>query len=129
MDAKRDWGYAPEYVEAMWMMLQQDEPQDYVIGTGENHTVQEFMELAFARVGLAWKDYVIVDPRYYRPAEVDSLLADVSKARQQLGWQHRTAFKDLVGIMVDAEMRAITAPSTSSRTRYDDHPAGVPSGR
>jgi GDPmannose 4,6-dehydratase len=126
MDAKRDWGYAPEYVEAMWMMLQQDEPEDFVIGTGESHSVKEFMELAFARVGLDWTEYVTIDPRYYRPAEVSSLLADPSKARKQLGWQHRTGFKDLVEIMVDAESRAIAVPAPSSRSRLEDrHPAGT----
>jgi len=119
MDAKRDWGYAPEYVEAMWMMLQQDEPDDYVIGTGENHSVKEFVELAFARVGLDWTDHVTIDPRYYRPAEVDSLLADPAKARTQLGWRHTTDFRQLVEIMVDAETAAITHPA-SSRSRVED---------
>ena len=120
MDAKRDWGYAPEYTEAMWLMLQQEEPDDYVIGTGESHTVQEFMELAFARAGLEWTEYVTIDPRYYRPAEVDSLLADPAKASRQLGWQHRTAFRELVEIMVDAEVQAIGAPPPGSRARAED---------
>jgi GDPmannose 4,6-dehydratase len=125
MDAKRDWGYAPEYVEAMWMMLQQDEPEDYVIGTGESHTVKEFMDLAFARVGLDWTKYVTIDPRYYRPAEVHSLLADPSKAQKQLRWQHRTGFRELVEIMVDAEVRAIATPSAGSGSRLEDqHPTG-----
>jgi GDPmannose 4,6-dehydratase len=104
IDALRDWGYAPEYVEAMWRMLQQDSPDDYVIGTGEMHTVREFLDHAFARVNLDWHDYVEFDPRYLRPAEVDALQADPSKAREQLGWVHGTSFSDLVGLMVDAEM-------------------------
>ncbi len=104
LDAKRDWGYAPEYVEAMWLMLQQDKPDDFVIGTGEMHSVQEFVELAFARVGLKWQDYVQTDARYLRPAEVDALQADCSKARTVLGWQHKTSFVQLVNLMVDAEV-------------------------
>jgi GDPmannose 4,6-dehydratase len=126
LDAKRDWGYAPEYVEAMWLMLQQDKPDDYVIGTGENHTVKEFLELAFARVGLDWNEYVTVDPRYYRPAEVDNLLADPAKAGRQLGWQSRTGFRDLVRIMVDAESRAIAAPSPGRSRTEDQYITGLP---
>jgi GDPmannose 4,6-dehydratase len=114
LEARRDWGYAPEYAEAMWLMLQQEKPDDYVIGTGENHTVQEFLELALGRVGLDWREYTTVDPRYYRPAEVDSLLADTSKARNELGWQHRTGFRELVEIMVDAEVLAISAPRVNA---------------
>jgi GDPmannose 4,6-dehydratase len=120
MDAKRDWGYAPEYVEAMWLMLQQDQPDDYVIGTGESHSVREFLEVAFARAGLDWKQHVIVDPRYYRPAEVDILLADGSKAARQLEWRHHTGFRDLVEIMVDAEVEALTAPNARTRSRVED---------
>jgi GDPmannose 4,6-dehydratase len=104
LDAKRDWGFAPEYVEAMWRMLQQEEPRDYVIGTGEMHSVREFLDLAFGHVGLDANDYVELDPRYLRPAEVDALQADPSKARRELGWQHQTTFAQLVGIMVDAEL-------------------------
>lgn len=104
LDAKRDWGYAPEYAEAMWRMLQQDSPEDFVIGTGEMHSVQEFAELAFAHAGLDWREHVEFDVRYLRPAEVDALRADPSKARRVLGWHHQTGFEQLVGIMVDAEM-------------------------
>ena len=107
LKAKRDWGYAPEYVEAMWLMLQQDHPEDYVIGTGESHSVQEFLEEAFAYVDLDWQEYVEIDPRYFRPTEVDFLLADPSKARKELGWEPKVTFKELVRIMVDADMEAI----------------------
>ena len=105
LDARRDWGYAPEYVEAMWMMLQQDTPQDYVIGTGSSYSVREFVELAFSHVNLDWNDYVMIDPLYYRPTEVDFLLADASKAHRQLGWKHRVGCPELVKIMVDAELQ------------------------
>ncbi|NPV72682.1 MAG: GDP-mannose 4,6-dehydratase [Pelotomaculum sp.] len=107
LEAKRDWGYAPEYVEAMWLMLQQDEPDDYVIATGETHSVREFVEEAFACVNLDWRDYVVVDPAFYRPAEVDLLVGDPSKAREKLGWQPRTTFKDLVRLMVKADLERI----------------------
>ncbi len=103
LSAKRDWGYAGDYVEAMWLMLQQDRPEDYVIATGESHSVQEFLELAFERVGLDWREYVETDPRYLRPAEVDLLVGDASKAREQLGWTPATSFERLVEIMVDAD--------------------------
>ena len=106
LKARRDWGYSPEYVEAMWLMLQQDEPDDYVIGTGEAHSVQEFLEAAFAYVDLDWQKYMEIDPRYFRPTETDSLLADLSKARRKLGWVPRVTFKELVKIMVDADMEA-----------------------
>ena len=106
LDAKRDWGYAKEYVEAMWLMLQQDEPDDYVIATGETHSVREFLDEAFGYVGLDWHDYVETDPRYFRPAEVDLLVGDASKAKRKLGWQPRTTFKELVRLMVDADMEA-----------------------
>ena len=108
MEARRDWGYAPEYVEAMWMMLQQKSPDDYVIGTGECHSVKEFLELAFGHVNLDWQKYVEVDPRYFRPAEVDNLLADPTKAARELRWRHRTDFRELVRIMVHAETIALT---------------------
>ena len=104
IDAQRDWGYAPEFVEAMWRMLQQDSPDDFVIGTGEMRTVREFIEHAFGRLDLDWKEYVEIDPRYFRPAEVDALQADPSKARRVLGWEPKVTFKELVRIMVDAEM-------------------------
>ncbi|OGY99866.1 MAG: GDP-mannose 4,6-dehydratase [Candidatus Liptonbacteria bacterium RIFCSPLOWO2_01_FULL_52_25] len=105
LDAKRDWGYAPEYCEAMHLMLQQPTPDDYVIGTGESHTVREFVEAAFAQVGLNWKDYVEIDKRYFRPAEVASLLADAKKAKQKLGWQPKTKFEDIVKIMLKHDLK------------------------
>ena len=105
LDARRDWGYAPDYVRAMWLMLQQDNPDDYVIGTGEAHTVREFVEEAFAAVDLDWKQYVEIDPRYFRPAEVDYLLADASKAQRVLGWEPQVTFKKLVHLMVEADLK------------------------
>jgi len=107
LDAKRDWGYAKEYVEAMWLMLQQDKPDDYVIATGETHTVQEFVEQAFAHAGLDWKKYVEFDERYLRPAEVDLLIGDSSKAQKELGWKPKTTFKELVKIMVEADIKEL----------------------
>lgn len=104
LDAKRDWGYAPEYVEAMWMMLQQDNPDDYVIATGETHTVREFLEVAFDHAGLDWEKHVKIDSRYFRPAEVDLLIGDASKAKKVLGWQPKTTFKKLTQIMVEADV-------------------------
>jgi GDPmannose 4,6-dehydratase len=104
LDAKRDWGYAKEYVEAMWLMLQQPEPDDYVIATNETHSVREFLEVAFGHVGLDYRKHVEIDPAYYRPAEVDLLIGDYSKARQKLGWEPRTRFADLARLMVDADM-------------------------
>jgi GDPmannose 4,6-dehydratase len=109
LDAKRDWGYAPEYAEAMWLMLQQAQPDDYVIATGETHSVSEFLELAFVHAGLDWKRHVEIDPHYYRPAEVDELIGDASKARRQLGWEPRTRFADLVRLMVDADIALLRA--------------------
>jgi len=108
LDARRDWGYAKEYVEAMWLMLQQERPDDYVIATGETHSVKEFLEEAFSHVGLAWEDHVAIDPKYYRPAEVDLLVGDGSKARTTLGWKPTTHFKDLVRLMVDADRATLT---------------------
>ncbi len=108
LDAKRDWGYAGDYVEAMWLMLQQDHPEDYVVGTGETHTVRELCEVAFAHVGLDWRDYVVQDPAFIRPAEVDILVADASKARRQLGWEPRIHFKDLIAMMVDADLALLS---------------------
>lgn len=109
LDAKRDWGYAREYCEAMWLMLQQDQPDDYVIATGETHSVREFLEETFAYLGLNWQDHVEIDQRYFRPAEVDLLIGDASKAKAKLGWQAKTTFKELVKIMVDADVEAIAA--------------------
>jgi len=122
LDAKRDWGYAPEYVEAMWLMLQQDQPDDYVIATGESHTVGEFVELAFAHAGLDWKRHVEIDPRYFRPAEVDFLCGDPSKAREKLGWKARTSFEDLVTLMVDGDLGLLQAEQAGLLVRVDrDH--------
>jgi len=104
LDAKRDWGYAPEYVEGMWLMLQQDEPEDFVLGTGEAHSVREFLAEAFGYAGMDWQDHVEIDPRYFRPTDVDLLLADASKARARLNWSPRVRFRDLVRIMVDADL-------------------------
>jgi GDPmannose 4,6-dehydratase len=106
LDARRDWGFAPDYVRAMWLMLQQDQPGDYVIGTGEAHTVREFVQLAFSSAGLDWQQYVEIDPQYFRPAEVDHLVADASKARRALGWEPSVDFNQLVRIMVEAELAA-----------------------
>lgn len=117
LDAKRDWGYAPEYVEAMWMMLQQDKPDDYVIATGETHSVREFLELAFEHAGLDHEKYVEIDPRYYRPAEVDILIGDASKAKKQLGWQPKTTFKDLVHIMTDADIAQLALEMSGKAIR------------
>jgi GDPmannose 4,6-dehydratase len=116
LEARRDWGYAPEYVEAMWMMLQEDVPNDYVIGTQSSYSVRDFVDLAFRHVNLDWHDYVLIDPLYYRPTEVDFLLADASKARRQLGWRHRVECPELVRIMVDAELKNVgaSAPSPSA---------------
>ena len=107
LDARRDWGFAGDYVRAMWLMLQQDNPDDYVIATGETHTVQELCEIAFARVGLDWKQYVVIDPRYVRPAEVDLLIGDPSKARSKLNWAPAVSFYDLVHMMVDSDLREL----------------------
>jgi GDPmannose 4,6-dehydratase len=106
LDAKRDWGYAKDYVEAMWRMLQRDEPGDYVIATGETHSVREFCEEAFGCVGLDWKDFVKVDPKYFRPAEVDLLLGDSSKAQRELGWKPAVTFKELTRLMVEADLES-----------------------
>ncbi len=119
LDAKRDWGYAPEYVEAMWMMLQQDGPDDLVIGTGEAHSPREFCEVAFGRVGLDWQDHVEVDERYFRPSEVDYLCADTTKAKKVLGWEARTGFRDLVEIMVDADVKLLEDELAGRLVRQD----------
>jgi len=105
LEAKRDWGYAKDYVEAMWMMLQRDEPDDYVIATGETHSVREFCELAFGRLELDYKKYVTVDERYFRPTEVDILIGDATRAREKLGWKPKTSFTELVSMMVDSDLK------------------------
>jgi GDPmannose 4,6-dehydratase len=107
LDSKRDWGYAKEYVEAMWLMVQQDTPDDYVIATNETHSIREFLDVAFGHVGLNWEKHVEIDPRYYRPAEVDLLIGDYSKAKRQLGWEPKTRFADLVRLMVDADIKLL----------------------
>ena len=107
LDAKRDWGYAPDYVEAMWMMLQQDQPDDYVVGTGVTHSVNEFLEAAFSYAGLDWREYVEFDERYTRPNEVNYLVADSTKAKQRLGWEPKVSFEELVKIMVDADVALV----------------------
>ncbi|GIJ27856.1 GDP-mannose 4,6-dehydratase [Micromonospora qiuiae] len=119
LDAVRDWGYAPEYVEAMWLSLQQDRPDDYVVATGEGHTVREFVEAAFAHVGLDWREYVMIDPRYFRPAEVDALIGDYTKARRTLGWAPKTLFGDLVRIMVDADRQLLEDERMGRLVRID----------
>ena len=109
LEARRDWGYAGDYVRGMWLMLQQDKPDDYVLATGETHSVQELCDVAFARVGLNWRDHVVVDPKYYRPAEVDLLIGDPTKAGHVLGWEPQVTFKGLVEMMVDADMKDLQA--------------------
>jgi len=108
LEARRDWGFAGEYVEAMWMMLQHTEPESFVIGTGETHSVREFCELAFGYAGLNYQDFVVQDPRFYRPAEVDLLISDPAKARDELGWTAKTSFKALVEMMVEADLKRLT---------------------
>jgi len=136
LDARRDWGYAPDYVRAMWLMLQQDEPDDYVIGTGEAHSVGEFVETAFACAGLDWHDHVEIDARYFRPAEVDNLLADASKARRVLGWEPCVTFSELVRIMVHADLCELErtlkggVPALSARfSTSEEQPYGGPLAR
>jgi len=107
LEAKRDWGYAPEFVEAMWLMLQQDEPDDYVIATGETHSVRELVEAAFSHLGLDWRQHVEEDARYFRPAEVDLLIGDASKAKRKLGWEPKVTFRELVRIMVNADLEEL----------------------
>jgi GDPmannose 4,6-dehydratase len=107
MDARRDWGYAPDYVRAMWLMLQQPKPDDYVVATGKTHSVREFVELAFGHAGLNYNDYVVQDERFMRPAEVDLLVGDPKKARDALGWQPDVTFEELVRIMVEADLKLL----------------------
>ena len=118
LDAKRDWGFAGDFVEAMWLMLQQDEPEDYVISTDEAHSVNELVEIAFDHAGLNWKDYVVVDPKFVRPAEVDLLLGDSAKARNKLKWQPKLGFKELVRMMVDYDIERYKVSEYSSKN-YD----------
>jgi GDPmannose 4,6-dehydratase len=118
LDAKRDWGYAPDYAEAMWLMLQAPEPDDYVVATGETHSVREFLEAAFTHAGLDWEQYVEIDPRYFRPSEVDVLLGDASKARDRLGWEAKTRFDELVRLMVDADMTELEDQLSGKVVRY-----------
>ena len=107
LDAKRDWGFAGDYVEAMWLMLQQDGPDDFVIGTGETHSVRELCQVAFEYAGLEYQDYVKQDARFYRPAEVDLLVSDPSKARKTLNWREKTSFRDLINMMVEADLKQL----------------------
>jgi GDPmannose 4,6-dehydratase len=118
LEAKRDWGFAGDYVQAMWMMLQAEQPDDYVIATGETHPVRELLELAFGALELDWKPYVKIDPRYYRPTEVDLLIGDAGKAKQLLGWQPTVTFANLVRMMVQADLEA-------ERRRLEGIPAKV----
>lgn len=110
LEAQRDWGYAPEYVEAMWLMLQREQPDNYVIGSGEAHSVEQFVEEAFAYAGMDWREYVKIDQRYFRPTDVNILRADASKARTELGWEPKVNFRDLIAIMVDSNLEAINLP-------------------
>jgi GDPmannose 4,6-dehydratase len=119
LDARRDWGYAGDYVEAMWTILQQDKPNDYVIATGETHSVREFLDIAFGYLGLEWKEFVEIDPRYYRPNEVDLLLGDSSKAQKQIGWQPRVRFRELVHMMIDADLEAETHRERNLERSYE----------
>ena len=122
LETRRDWGYAAEYVEAMWLMLQTEEPDDFVIATGESHTVREFVEQAFDRAGLDWERHVEIDPRYFRPAEVDFLCGDPSKASEKLGWKAQTSFEDLVALMVDGDIRLLQDEQAGRLARVDrDH--------
>jgi GDPmannose 4,6-dehydratase len=140
LDAKRDWGYAPDFIAAMWKMLQHDQAADFVIGTGEAHSVREFLDEAFGYVNMDWHDYVEIDSRYYRPTEVDYLLADPSRARQVLGWEPRVFFRDLVRIMVDADLELLGLESPGEGRgilekhhgrwhRWEDQAASMGSGK
>ena len=123
LEAKRDWGFAGDYVEAMWLMLQQPAPDDYVIATGETHTVKEFLDVVFEHVGLDWKRHVKIDPRYYRPTEVDLLIGDASHAKQKLGWEPKVRFKELAVMMVEADLRMERERLDGTRTypKSSDH--------
>jgi GDPmannose 4,6-dehydratase len=119
LDARRDWGYAAEYVEAMWLMLQQEEPDDFVIATGESHSVREFCQAAFEHAGLDWERHVRIDPRYYRPTEVDHLCGDRSKAQRRMGWRPTTDFSGLVRLMVDADIDLLADELSGRMVRID----------
>jgi GDPmannose 4,6-dehydratase len=119
LESRRDWGYAPEYVESMWRMLQHDEPDDFVIASGENHTVREFAEKAFARLGLDWERHVEIDENYFRPAEVPDLRGDASKAKRVLGWEPATSFEELVHLMVDADVQLLDDELAGRLVRQD----------
>ena len=119
LDAKRDWGYAKEYVEAMWLMLQQEQPDDYVVATNETHSIREFLEIAFGHAGLDWNKYVEIDPRYFRPAEVELLIGDYSKAKQKLGWEPKTKCADLARLMVDADIQSLQEKMSGKIKRVD----------
>lgn len=116
LEARRDWGYAPDYVRGMWLMLQQDKPDDYVLATGETHSVREFVQIAFEHVGLDWEQYVVVDPKYYRPAEVDLLVGNPAKARRVLGWEPTVTFEQLVRLMVDADLAMLQQQVATTHT-------------
>ncbi len=116
LESRRDWGYAPDYVRGMWLMLQQDHPDDYVLATGETHSVREFVQIAFDQVGLDWEKHVIIDPKYYRPAEVDLLVGNPVKARRALGWEYSVSFDQLVRIMVDADLALLEEAETQRTT-------------
>jgi GDPmannose 4,6-dehydratase len=124
LEAKRDWGYAPDYAEAMWMMLQKDAPDDFVIATGETHSVREFLDNSFRHAGLDWEPHVEIDPRYFRPSEVDALVGDPSKAGDRLGWKPRVRFEELVRIMVDADMAALEDQLAGKVTRFSHEGVG-----
>ncbi len=128
LEAKRDWGFAGDYVEAMWLMLQQEKPDDYVVATGESYSVRELVEAAFAEVQLDWKKHVELDPRYLRPTEVDALQGDASKARQQLGWNPKVGFKQLVGMMVKHDLNLAQQERTLKRAGYDTPARGAAAG-
>ncbi|HUU43712.1 MAG TPA: GDP-mannose 4,6-dehydratase [Planctomycetota bacterium] len=115
LDARRDWGYAGDYVRAMWLMLQQEEPEDYVISSGATHSVKDFVELTFAHVGLRWEDHVVIDPQFVRPAEVDVLLGDSTQAREKLGWKPEVDFRGLVTMMTEADMKCVAREVRNSR--------------
>jgi GDPmannose 4,6-dehydratase len=121
LDSQRDWGFAGDYVKAMWLMLQQDEPDDYVVATGETHSVREFCEVAFARAGLDYNDHVVVDEKFFRPAEVDLLVGDPTKAKEKLGWQTEVDFKQLAELMVDADIELVQWQKMSGRTAHARH--------
>jgi len=115
LQAKRDWGFAGDYVQAMWLMLQQDKPDDFVISTGETHSVEEFVQIAFEYVGLDWRQHVVIDPRFHRPAEVELLLGDSTKAREKLGWKPEVGFEDLVTMMVDNDLATLSITTDSAK--------------